>query len=161
MKEGRFLVKRNRGNEEGYIVMAPFTVQRDKALANKRKVERKFIINMGWIPKHSKHLVKTLTAADALGENQYTDENRIEALEKQSYDNLYRDPRNLENVLTITTLEAYVRKGEERDILNGLNNWKESKLYKFIDLPWLSRLFRIANESESSVVYLERVPKSE
>lgn len=32
---------------------------------------------MGWIPKDSKHLVKTLTAADVLGENEYTAENRI------------------------------------------------------------------------------------
>jgi hypothetical protein len=45
--------------------------------------------------------------------------------------------------------------------LNGLNNWKESKFYKYIDLPWLSRLFRIANEAESSAIYLERVPKTE
>lgn len=62
---------------------------------------------------------------------------------------------------TITTIEAYVRRGEEREILNGLNNWRDQKLYKYIDLAWLSRLFRISNESESSVVYLERVPKSE
>lgn len=67
MKEGRFLVKRNRGNEEGYIVLAPFTVQKDKALNTKRKVERKFVLNLGWIPKHSKHLIKTVTAADVIG----------------------------------------------------------------------------------------------
>jgi hypothetical protein len=51
------------------MVFAPFTVQRDKAITQKRKVERRFVLNMGWIPKESKHLVKTLTAADALGEN--------------------------------------------------------------------------------------------
>jgi hypothetical protein len=62
---------------------------------------------------------------------------------------------------TITTVEAYVRRGEEREIFNGLNNWKDQKFYKYIDLAWLSRLFRISNESESSVIYLERVPKSE
>lgn len=62
---------------------------------------------------------------------------------------------------TITTVEAYVRRGEEREILNGLNNWKDKKLYKYIDLAWLSRLFRITNEAESSTVYLERVQKSE
>lgn len=48
---------------------------------------------------------------------------------------------------TITTIEAYVRRGEEREILNGLNNWRDQKLYKYIDLAWLSRLFRISNES--------------
>lgn len=62
---------------------------------------------------------------------------------------------------TITTVEAYVRRGEEREVLNGLNNWRDSKFYKFIDLPWLSRLFRISNEAESSAIYLERVPKTE
>lgn len=59
----------------------------------------------------------------------------------------------LAQMSTITTVEAYVRRGEEREILNGLNNWRDRKLYKFIDLAWLSRLFRIANEAESSTVY--------
>lgn len=42
-----------------------------------------------------------------------------------------------------------------------MTNWRDRKLYKFIDLPWLSRLFRISNEAESSTVYLERIAKSE
>jgi hypothetical protein len=100
---------------------------------------------LGWIPKNSKHLIKTLTAADVIGENEYTTENRVEALEKQKYDKLLRDPRQLAQMSTITTVEAYVRRGEEKEILNGLNNWKDRKLYKFIDLAWLSRLFRISN----------------
>lgn len=62
---------------------------------------------------------------------------------------------------TITTVEAYVRRGEERDILNGLNNWKDQRFYKFIDLNWLTTLFRITNTAEAQVVYLERVAKSE
>lgn len=161
MKDGRFLVKRNRGNEEGYIVLAPFTVQRDKAITTKRRVERKFVLNMGWIPKNSKHLVKTLTAADAIGENEYTAENRVEAMEKQRNDQLLRDPRLLSSMNTITTVDAYVRRGEEREILNGLNNWKDRKFYKFIDLAWLSRLFRMSNEAEASTIYLERVQRSE
>ena len=66
---------------------------------------------MGWIPKNSKHLVKTLTAADTIGENEYTEENRVESLEKQRYDQLLRDPRHLGSMSTITTVEAYVRKG--------------------------------------------------
>ena len=62
---------------------------------------------------------------------------------------------------TITTVEAYVRRGEERDVLNGLNNWRDQRFYKFIDLQWLSRLFRIVNEAEASTIYLERVARSE
>lgn len=62
---------------------------------------------------------------------------------------------------TITTVEAYVRRGEERDILNGLNNWRDQKFYKFIDLNWLTTLFRISNSAEAGTVYLERVAKSE
>jgi hypothetical protein len=46
--------------------LAPFTVQREKVLTTKRKVEQKFVLKMGWIPKNSKHLVKTLTAPDAI-----------------------------------------------------------------------------------------------
>lgn len=62
---------------------------------------------------------------------------------------------------TITTVDAYVRRGEEQEILNGLNNWRDQKLYKFIDLAWLTRLFRISNEAEASTVYLERISKTE
>jgi len=130
-------------------------------LSTKRKVERKFILNLGWIPKHSKHLIKTVTAADVIGENEYTSENRVEAIAKQNEDQLLRDVRHLTSMSTITTVEAYIRRGEEQEILNGLNNWRDRKLYKFIDLPWLTRLFRIANEDESSTIYLERVPKTQ
>ena len=59
-------------------------------------------------------MVKTLTAADVIGENEYTEENRIEAIEKQKKDKLLRDPRQLASMTTITTVEAYVRRGEER-----------------------------------------------
>lgn len=106
-------------------------------------------------------MVKTLTAADVIGENEYTEENRIEAIEKQKKDKLLRDPRQLASMTTITTVEAYVRRGEEREVLNGLNNWRDQKFYKFIDLNWLTRLFRISNEAEATTVYLERVAKSE
>jgi len=82
-------------------------------------------------------------------------------MEKQAQDKLLRDPRHLASMSTITTVEAYVRRGEEREVLNGLNNWKDQKLYKYIDLEWLSRLFRIPNEAESSTVYLERIAKTE
>jgi len=33
----------------------------------RRRVERKFVLNMGWIPKSSKHLIKTTTAPDSIG----------------------------------------------------------------------------------------------
>lgn len=82
-------------------------------------------------------------------------------MEKQKYDKLLRDPRQLAQMSTITTVDAYIRRGEEQDVLNGLNNWRDRKLYKFIDLAWIGRLFRISNEAESSTVYLERVGRSE
>lgn len=82
-------------------------------------------------------------------------------MEKQKYDKLLRDPRQLSQMSTITTVDAYIRRGEEQDVLNGLNNWRDRKFYKFIDLAWLGRLFRMPNEAESSTVYLERVGRSE
>lgn len=59
LEEGRFVIKRNRGNEEGYFVMAPVTIAKDSYVApnDKRKYHRKFIVNMGWIPKTSKHMI--------------------------------------------------------------------------------------------------------
>lgn len=46
---------------------------------------------MGWIPKSSKHLIKTTAAPDSIGENDYS-EDRITAIELQKVDNLVRDP---------------------------------------------------------------------
>jgi hypothetical protein len=139
--------------------MAPFVVQRNRTHAPKKRVERKFVINMGWIPKKNKHLVKTTCTYDVIGENEYTD--RAEAVEKQKVDNLTRDPVLINFIWPITTVDAIIRRGEHKDPANGLNNWAEQHLYKFIDLTKLSTLFRISNSDESSLIYLERLARNE
>lgn len=60
---GRYVIKRKRGDQDGYIILAPFTVQADikdfrtiETMSN-RGVHRKFMINLGWLPKSSKHLI--------------------------------------------------------------------------------------------------------
>ena len=57
------MVKRNRGKQEGYIVLAPFIVSSYNSettikdtYAN-HSASRKFILNLGWIPKSRKHLI--------------------------------------------------------------------------------------------------------
>lgn len=54
-----------------------------------------------------------------------------------------------------TTITAYVRKGEQRDILRGYNNHPHDRLYKFIDLPLLERVFN-SIEPSFRQVYLDR-----
>ena len=43
-------------------------------------------------------------------------------------------------------MTAYVRKGEEKDVLRGYNNWPESNLYKFIDLSFFTKVLGIVND---------------
>ena len=78
-----------------------------------------------------------------MGEQVYKD--RQEALEKQREDGLPRDPIMADITVPITNITAYVRRGEVEDKFNGRINFKESYLYKWIDLNLLTRVFRIFN----------------
>lgn len=88
ISDGRFFVKRNRGKQEGYLVLAPFIVNssnvdsyfRNEETYKTHTTNRKFIINLGWIPKSRKHLVYDSIETDAYGEETYT--KREEALAK-------------------------------------------------------------------------------
>ena len=73
---------------------------------------------------------------------------------KQNDDGFTRDPLLPENTVPITNVTAYIRRGEQEDENNGRINFKESYLYKWINLKELSRVFRAFNESESETVYL-------
>jgi hypothetical protein len=158
-------VKRNRGKQEGYLVLAPFTVNSvnfealapNMAIYNAHTSNRKFIVNLGWIPRSRKHLVFSTITGEAFGEETYED--RAEALAKQDEDGLTRDPLNPEFTVPVTNITAYVRKGESEDRLNGRVNHKESLLYKWIDLGLLTRVFRVFNEAEGESVYLEKTIK--
>lgn len=78
---------------------------------------------------------------------------------KQNEDGFIRDPLLPENTVPITNVTAYVRKGEQEDANNGRINFRDTYLYKWINLKELSRVFRVFNESESETVYLERTLK--
>lgn len=100
---------------------------------------------MGWIPKSRKHLVYTTIPENLLGEETYVE--REDALEKQKDDGFIRDPLLPEITVPITNVTAYIRKGEQEDTNNGRINFKDSYLYKWINLKELSRVFRAFNES--------------
>lgn len=150
--EGRFFVKRNRGKQEGYLVLAPFIVNSSNRDAYFRSEDtykahtshRKFIINLGWIPRSRKHLVYDSVETDAYGEETYS--KREEALAKQKQDGLIRDPLCPDTTVPVTNLTAYIRRGEAQDVVNGRVNWKDHSLYKWIDLTLLTRVFRVFNE---------------
>jgi hypothetical protein len=165
IKEGRFFVKRSRGKQEGYLVLAPFVVEtintetyvKSPEFYTANNAHRKFIINLGWIPRSRKHLVYTTVPENVVGEETYED--RIEALRKQEQDGLIRDPLKPDITVPITNVTAYVRKGETADPWNGRTNWADHYLYKWINLQELTRVFRVFNEEEGETVYLERTSK--
>jgi hypothetical protein len=105
---------------------------------------RKFVINLGWIPRSRKHLVYTTVPENSIGEETYPD--REEALKKQANDGLLRDPLQPELTVPITNITAYVRKAEGEDVLNGRTNFRDNYLYKWINLQELTRVFRVFNE---------------
>jgi hypothetical protein len=146
-------VKRNRGKQEGYYVLAPFVVNSHNSESSMSIVsidnynvltrKRKFILNLGWIPRSRKYLVYNSFSSDFLGEQIYN--NRQEALAKQREDGLPRDPLVPETTVPITNISAYVRRGEVEDKINGRVNFKKNYLYKYIDLNVLTRVFRVFN----------------
>lgn len=85
-------------------------------------INRKFVINLGWIPRSRKHQVYTTVDIDAYGEEPYPDRN--EALEKQANDGLTRDPLMPSMTVPVTNLTCYIRKGEKEDRINGRINWQ-------------------------------------
>jgi hypothetical protein len=165
IKAGRFFVKRNRGKQEGYLVLAPFVVETSNGETHVRSQEtyeannqhRKFVINLGWIPRSRKHLVYTTVPENVIGEETYQD--REEALRKQAEDGLIRDPLQPELSVPVTNVTAFVRRGESADPWNGRSNFADNYLYKWINLQELTRVFRVFNEEEGETVYLERTVK--
>lgn len=115
------------------------------------------MINVGWVPKGSKHLIIEGAGYGAIPDNDYS-ETLTDSREK-SYegDGLERLSPEVENWFPVSSVTAYVRKGEQKDILRGYNNWPESHLFKFIDLSFCTKIFGIINHHEASTVYLDRI----
>ena len=134
---GRFFIKRQRGDQEGYLVLAPFTINsvnlsffdknHDRNTAN-----RKFVLNMGWIPKSRKHLVYSTIPQNVIGEETYED--RIEALAKTEEDGIIRDPLQVNASKPVVNVTAFVRRGEPEDECHGITNFKQQRLFKWINL---------------------------
>lgn len=54
------------------MVLAPYTIEK-RTLVNKwRRMNRVFMINVGWIPEGSKHLVKEGAAYGVIPTNDYS-----------------------------------------------------------------------------------------
>lgn len=98
----------------------------------------KYMLNLGWVPKESKHKIRETAAIDVL-----------------DFDDLPEEMADYEAPPVTSTITAFVRRGEERDILRGYTNWAEDRLYKFIDLNFLAALFGGTNPSFRHV-YLDR-----
>ena len=80
--DGRFFIKRNRGKQEGYYVIAPFIINSynndvyiDDSSYGVHTANRKFLVNLGWIPRSRKYLVYNTIDNDAYA--QETTDTRI------------------------------------------------------------------------------------
>lgn len=144
LQPGRFIVKRNRAGQEGYIVLAPFIVNREARYSRfeTQTENTKFMLNLGWVPKESKHRIKEAAPIDVL-----------------KFDELPEELANDWDAPAKSTITAFVRKGEERDILRGYNNWHQDRLYKFIDLNLLDGVFNTVRPAFRQV-YLDRVQEA-
>jgi hypothetical protein len=63
------MIKRKRGNQDGYMIFAPFIVQRiNNGLKNRFDftLNIKYMLNLGWVPMESKHKIRSCAADDAL-----------------------------------------------------------------------------------------------
>ena len=69
------------------------------------------------------------------------------------------NPNNLieEEIYQLTEVVGLVRKGEKENWLVGNRNWPEHGNFQFIDLPYMTNLFRFFNIDSSSSAYIERI----
>lgn len=123
-----------------------------------KKPLRTFVLNIGWVPKESKNLIEKAALVDVIPYNDYS-ENLPEAMEKTKIvgDRLEREGPDSDIWFPISHVQAYVRKGEKKDIMRGYNNWPVQNLFQFIDLSYMSKFFGVINNSEAETVYLERI----
>ena len=68
LQPGRFVIKRNRGEQEGYLVLAPFILDKKQFTQRPygKTLNNKLMLNLGWVPKESKHKIKEAAAIDIL-----------------------------------------------------------------------------------------------
>lgn len=106
------------------MVLAPYTIQKRTLTSKWKRYGRAFMINVGWVPKGSKHLVLDGAGYGAIPVNDYS-ENLTDSREKgiETGDHLERLSPEADNWFPVSSTTAYVRKGEQKDILRGYNNW--------------------------------------
>ena len=57
----------------------------------------------------------------------------------------------------MTEVVGIVRKGETSDIIHGQRNWPYEGVYNYIDLPFMTKFFRLYNSDAASSAYIERM----
>ena len=140
------------------MVLAPYIIQKYGTHSKSRKFSRSVVINLGWIPKESKHLIVDASGVGAIEENDYSDVGEAKQISRDKNDGIDREAANSDYYwMPASTVTAYVRKGEKKDILRGYNNWPKQHVYHFIDLPFFSRIFGTAAHYEAEKVYFDRV----
>lgn len=152
----RFMVARQKNGKDGYLIFAPFVTAVDYTNPSCnpfRKLERNLIVCLGWVPKELKNKIEDNDSPVPLTE--YSNETHPDFLLVE--DGFNRDLALEDYYVPLTKLTGYVRGGESRNILKGLNNWRFEQHYKFIDLSYMARWFRIVNHDSASVAYIERV----
>lgn len=83
------------------------------------------MLNLGWVPKESKHRILETAATDVIDVNELPEELASEE----------------DSAPALSTISAYVRKGEHSDIFRGYRNFVDEQLYKWIDLDALEKQY--------------------
>lgn len=91
-------------------------------------------------------MIPKTAAYDVIGENDYS-EDPVSAYQQNrtKRDNLPRATPFEDSYVPLCTFSAYIRQGEEQNKARGWTNFKEHRLFKFIDLSFLAIVFRMTN----------------
>jgi len=158
-KEERFFVRKARDGRAGYFVFAPFiTAYLDynptKTTTVNYPVEKGIWVNLGWVPLENINDIERSTEPLPLMDPPGEEDSPFEDI----FTGIVNFPENPleEEVLQITEVTGIVRKGEKANWLIGNRNWPEAGNFNFIDLHYMSRLFRFSNYESASTAYIER-----
>lgn len=121
-------------------------------------VEFGLFVNLGWVPLDNKDDI-------TMGNDPVPLAEPCADPDKFFYDKDTGFNPNPENpdenaILPLTEITGIVRRGESSSFIHGRRNWKNEGVYKFIDLNFMARFFRLFNLDAASTAYIERIVPS-
>ncbi|CAD8044894.1 unnamed protein product [Paramecium primaurelia] len=157
-RDERFFVRREREGRDGFLVFAPFVTAlqfNDTEQDPEQTTKSQVMVNLGWVPKDN--ISDIQMGQEPIGTTTY--ENVPHNEDDDQLTGFNRNIANMEEDYQMPFVEfvGMVRRGEEEDILKGRRNWPREGVYNYIDLWFMSKLYRSFNLTDSSAAYIERL----